>query len=219
MINNFQIQLAAQIKAYWNDTLAGLGTPQDRIPDIFANLPADGNFGWNHATIRDIFTKLNSGNPQDDLTFILEFPAVRTHIPCISIQTGAEQEEEVVGAFVGQGFNDDTQLAFQMEGGPFVKQYSVGVHSFNADTTIYLFSLVKTAILILRQTLSDPANMHITVKPMIQDGQRFGGDVVYETYIDLTIEGLIDTAITNYDLVRNVVVNPIDLPDGDSVDD
>lgn len=216
MIINFELELLNNLQCFWKDTLAKIGTPDDRIPQIFANLPATGDFGANQQAITELFTRLSTGNPQDDLTFILQYPVERTHIPCVSIETGAEQEDEVVGTFVYQGLNTQTQLAYQQEGGPFVKNYSLGIHSFNADTTIYLFSLVKTAILILRQTLTDSANMHFSARPVIQDAKRFGPDVVYYRYIDLNIEGIIDTAVINYKTVRNVVTANIDYPDGDT---
>src|ERR1700744_2184685 len=97
MIVNFELELWNSLQLFWQDTLAMLNTPQDRIPQIFANLPATGDFTANHQGIRELFTRLSTGNPQDDLTFILQFPAIRTQIPCISVEPGTEAEEEAVG--------------------------------------------------------------------------------------------------------------------------
>lgn len=206
MINAIELTLLAQFQSFWNTLVTNIGTINDVIPQIFSNLPADGDEGTNQKAIGEAFTRMNTGNPNDDVTFLLQFPATKGQVPAITIEVGTETEEEVIGSFVSQDFNQLTQQAEVSFGGPFTKTYQIGIYSFQPDITLYLYCFVKYALLVLRGSIDGISNIAISTQPMKVDFQRFG-DAVYFRYIDLRIEGVLDTAVESFEIVRNVTVS------------
>lgn len=208
MINAFELTLLNQLQAFWLDLVARIGTPNDLIPEIFANLPADGAAGANWKAIGQAFQKMATGSPTDDVSFLLQFPNVRANLPSITVEVGAEQEDEVIGSYVEQDFISDTQKVAQFIGGPFTKAYAVGVYSFNADTTLYLYSAVKYALLIIRDALDNVSNIAISGRPMQIDFNTYSPDIAYSRYFDLRVEGVLDTATKYFDTVKSVSLQP-----------
>jgi hypothetical protein len=208
MINAYEMTLLSQLQDYWDNTVtANIGTPDDIIPYIFANLPADGPTGTNHKAIGEELKKLSTGNTTDDVKFLLQFPAIKGHVPSVTIEVGNEEEMEVVGSFVEENYNQDIGKWETAKGGVFNKQYAIGVFTFNADTTLYLYSIVKYGLLLLRDNLDQSSNYLIKVRPMAIDNQRFSPDVVYYRYIDIVVEGLLDSAIERFGQVKQVGVD------------
>ena len=213
MIYTYELILLNQLQTFWNNTIVpNVGTSNDLIPDIFAGLPATGSFGANWAGIGNVITKMSGGNATEDLKFLLQFPSVKAHIPCVTIEVGAEQEQEVIGSSVAESLNQTTGKWEVQKGGVFNKQYSIGVYSFSSDATLYLFSIVKYSIILIRDALSDATNFVISARPMSVDYDRLGPDAVFFRYIDLTVEGLLDTVIERYDKVVADIAVPIPVP-------
>lgn len=208
MINAYELVILPQLQSFWAGLLSNIGTPNDLIPEIFAFLPPDGDEGANWKAIGDAFVKMSTGSSADDVSFLLQFPSTRASIPCVTVEVGAEGEEEVIGSFVEQDFDPATQKTAQFIGGPFTKTYAVGVYSFNPDTTLYLYSVVKYALLIIRDTLDSASNIAISGRPMQIDFQRYVPDPAYIRYIDIRVEGVLDTATKYFETVKSVVVQP-----------
>lgn len=206
MINTFELTLLNGFRTFWKDLCSKVGLTGDLIPEIFAGLPATGDYLANQKAIGELCTRWSTGDTVNDLSILLQFPTAKAHFPCVSIEVGQEQEVEVIGSFVGSGKDDQTGIWEEHTGGPFEKAYSIGCYSFNADSTLYLFSIVKYGLLLMRDTLEGPSNIAITVRPMQMDFQRFSPDVVYFRYIDIRVEGLVDTVVKHYDSVVDVVV-------------
>lgn len=207
MINAIELTLLNQLNAFWVQLVGDVGTENDIIPEIFANLPPDGDFGANWKAIGDNFSALNTGNPADDLSFILQFPSVKAHVPCVTVEVGQEIEEEVVGSFVSQYTDTNLDKGVQFFGGPFTKTYGIGIYSFNADSTLYLYSVIKYALLIIRDNTEGVSNIAIASRPMKIDFERFNPDVVYSRYLDIRVEGVLDTATTYSDIIRRTTVS------------
>jgi hypothetical protein len=203
MVNAYELTLLNQLQTFWNDSvIANLNTLNDVIPDVFANLPSAGKYGANWDGIRQVITTLSTGNTSDDIKFFLQFPSMKAHIPCVTIEVGSEQEQEVVGSMVSDDFNQSNAKWETQKGGVFSKQYSVGIYSFNADTTLYLFSIMKYAIILLRDSLPLASNYAISARPLMVDDKKFSGDPVFFRYIDLLVEGLVDTVIERFGTVK-----------------
>lgn len=203
MIQNFELQLYNTLPTYWDSMVLSVGTPTSLIPYIFEGLPATGSFGANQAAIGTLFQSLKSGNTSSNLSFILQYPSTNAHIPCISIEVQEEQEDEVIGGFV---YEDRTNGVIDYVGGPFVKKYSIGIWSWQPDETLYIYSAIKYCLLDIRQDYNAATTFHITVRPMQVDAQRFE-EPVYLRYIDIVLEGVLDTVARNYQAVTHVTVN------------
>lgn len=208
MINALELTLLSQLQIFWKGLVSNIGTTEDVIPDIFAFLPPDGDEGANWKAIGEAFQKMSTGDPLDDVTFLLQFPSARANIPCVTVEVGAEMEEEVIGSFVEQDYLEDIQKAAQFVGGPFTKSYAIGIYSFNADTTLYLYSVIKYALLIIRDTLESASNIAISGRPMQIDFERYVPDPAYIRYIDVRAEGVLDTATQYFNTVKGVVITP-----------
>jgi hypothetical protein len=143
MINTFEFELLAELQKYWKTTLDSIDTPNNIVGDVFTNLPDDGDYGANKKAIGALFQGMATGTTQNDLTFLMQFPTTKVHVPCITIEVGTEEEMEVIGAFVQEDYNESNGKWEIQRGGPFVKNFSVGVYSFSADATLYLYSWVK----------------------------------------------------------------------------
>lgn len=205
MINTFELTLLNSLEAFWTDILAKIETSEDYIPEIFANLPVDGDFMANQKAIGEVFAGMDSGDPAKDLSFILQFPSLRTHVPGVSIEVGDDVENPVVGSFVAEVHDLDHDRFDTFNGGPFTKTYRVGVYSFNPDTTVYLYSAIKYGLLLLRQSLPDAASFLLHGRPMQIDYHRFSPDVVYFRYFDIAAEGIVDTAVTHAGIIKHTI--------------
>lgn len=207
MINTFELELYGKLNYLWQDLVTKLGTPQDYVPYIFANLPATGQFGANQQAITELFKDLSSDKPDHDrLHIILQYPAERAHIPCISIEVGEEQEQEAVGRYVYKSFNQANGKWEVQKGASFYKTYSIGVWSFNADTTLYLFSMTKYLMFLATEQFQYTGSAVLSARPLMIDFQRFQPDIVYFRYIDVRTEGQVDSAVIFYDEVEAVNV-------------
>jgi hypothetical protein len=213
MINAYELSLLSQLQNFWTNTIVpNIGGANDVVNDVFASLPATGDFGANWAAIDDVLTKMSTGNTTDDLEFLLQFPTIRAHVPCVTVEVGPEEEMEVIGSSVQEDLNTQTAKWEVQKGGVFNKRYAVGVYTFNSDTTLYLYSIVKYAIILLRDSLPDASNYAISARPLQIDSQRFTPDVVYFRYIDISVEGLIDTVVERFGQVKSDVAVPIPVP-------
>jgi hypothetical protein len=209
-INSYELTLLNQLQGFWTTTVVpNLEGPNDVVHDVFPDLPPTGDYGANWAAIDASIQKMSSETTTDDLSFLLQYPAIKGHVPCVTIEVGQEDEIEVIGSSVQEDLNVDTGKWEVQKGGVFSKRYAVGVYTFNADETLYLFSIIKYAIILLRDSLSSASNYAISARPMQVDSQRFAPDVVYFRYIDLNIEGLIDTVVERYNQVKGDVVTAI----------
>lgn len=207
-IKAFEFVILNQIKTFWQDVVAKVGTADNYIPDVFSDLPATGNFQANQQAIGELVTRLATGDPVNDLTFLLQYPVQAAHIPCVWIEVGGDTEEEVIGSMVDEQLDVDADQWIREEGGVFTKTFRVGVASFNPDTTLYLYSLLKYGLLLLRKNL-EPANIAITGSAMQADYQRFGPDGVFFRYFDIRAEGILDTVSERVDRVTAVTVNVV----------
>jgi hypothetical protein len=206
MIHNFELQLYNKLPMYWKTLVSAVGTPTDLVPYIFEALPATGEFGANQAAIGALFSKLTTGNTSSNMSFILQYPSTNAHVPCVSIEVQDESEDEVIGSFVYQ----DTSTAgtvIDYIGGPFIKRYSIGIWTWQPDTTLYVYSAIKYCLLDIRASFNDATTFHITARPMAVDADRFE-EPVYVRYIDIVIEGVLDTVARTYGAVTQVTVDP-----------
>jgi hypothetical protein len=205
----FELILLSELRDFWLDIVSKVGTAEDVVPDIFEGLPADGDGAANWKAIGENFRRMATGHPGDDVSFVLQYPAVKAQIPGISIETGTDIEDDVVGSFIEENFNEERNQVERRIGGPYIKTFMVGVHSFNPDTTLYLYSMLKYGLLILRNSFDDVASITITGRPMQVDFQTYAPDAVYIRYIDIRVEGILDSAIERYDKVIKTDVEAV----------
>lgn len=209
MIQAVELNLLNQFQTFWATLAANIGQTGDYIPLIFSTLPATGQYGANWEGIGKVFSSMSTGTNQNDLIFILQFPALKAQIPCVTIEVGQEQEIEVVGAFINQGVDPSTGQGYRHIGGPFIKSLAVGVFSFNPDSTLYLYSMIKYAVLQFRTLFGDQATIHVSSRPMGVEGEKFEVPV-YFRYIDLVFDGVMDFAVQEYGVVSSVNVQSTD---------
>lgn len=203
MIQLFEISLYQKFQEYWTDLVANIGKTGDYIPDIFAGLPATGSGGSNQAAIGQLFTTRATGDAGQRLNILLQYPAIKAHIPCISVEVQEEQEDQTIGSMVSEvSSNGNTS---DLVGGAFTKRYSIGVYSWSADETLYLFAFVKYMLLDIRSSMN-ASTLDFFVRKAEADYTKFENPVFYR-YVDITAPGIIDYVTRQYDTVTSVTVN------------
>jgi hypothetical protein len=207
MIFPYELTLLNTLKEFWAEVIAKIGTSEDLIPDIFASLPeiSDGGSDWK--SIRENFKRMAVGNPGDDVSFLLQFPTIKAHIPAITVEVGTEREDTVIGNFIENDYNDATQKWQTHEGSVWTKTFSLGVFAYQPDTTLYLYSLVKYGLLILRHLEDQASTLQISARPM-QVLTQYGADPVYGRYLDIIVEGILDSAVDYNGKIVRINVTP-----------
>lgn len=208
MITLFEFELFDQLTAFWNTTIANIGKANDYIPLIFGQLPPTGTTSMNQAAVAKIFQQLSTAPDNDRLRILMQYPTIRAHIPCITIEVGEEREDEAVGRFVEWQQDETTGQWYYNQGSSFVRRYSIGVYTPNPDTTSLLYAFVKYAILALNSKLQLTASSILSGRSLLID-PRFlqEGEEIFVRYLDITAEGSIDSAELTYDQVKDVGID------------